>query len=254
MVGQRQFEDGRQSGAGGVIALVLIGGAVLLLGGTCAGIGFGVWYLTDTLVRVKNDLRPDAEIVVDIERPRVFQGPPPNDGPKVDPMQAMMDQRFADGMRDWKPFRSEKGKFSVDLPVKHEGVQAPNGDTVMIGGAVVNQLTSVSSSKRFLDEELTPLEAAEAAARLHVQDQTRKKLLTLNGHPGVELRTADGKRAVRAYGTPTRVYKIIVLTHQAPQINKESKTACSARSRSWSERTAACAGRGAFSYLSPGDF
>ena len=115
----------------------------------------------------------------------------------------------------WKETRSQVGKFVVELPPNGTDDKATTGGIadffVQVGGSYQGHMIGVASTKRMGRGANEPAKKV-AESNAQMPDSKTKKEIELQGHPGVEARSDDGKRVDRCYVTPTRIYIVSVLT------------------------------------------
>jgi hypothetical protein len=219
--------------AGGSNMLLIGGiGAILLLCCTCGGVGTGGWFLRDRFSAApvaekkpepqanaddakKDDARTDDTKVADDSKTedKKPKGKKPTDKKGKPP---------SDPLGIWKEVRAEKGKFSIDLPVRSIDEKLPVNSLgekfVQVAGSVRGHVLGVASTQRFGGSASQP---AKTVAENNAQTPSfpDKKDITLQGHPGVERRSPDGKTLVRCYVTAERVY-VITVTSQAGKFDQ----------------------------------
>lgn len=203
------------------ILLLLAGGGVLLVCCFCGSVGTGGWFFRDKIgFGASAAVKPqEAELVRGTEKPKGDGFPAKGDGlpPKGDDLAAKAGAKGKGGgaLGKWKEVRAEAGKFVIELPttgVDDKSMVGGVGDLmVQAGGTVKNHLIGIASTKRMGKSASEPAKSvAENAAQMPAYKNKRD--IELQGHPGVERRSDDGKTVARCYVSGTRVYIITVTT------------------------------------------
>lgn len=235
-----ESKKGKPSKSSGGSNVLLIGGlaAILFLCCTCGGVGTGGFVFRDRLgfggtqVAQTKDRPPanDDNKAIDKAKPddktptdQPLDQKPIDEKPidKKPKGKKASDKKATDkkpppagDLGTWKEVRAEKGKFSIDLPVRSIDDKSPVGGLgdlfVQVAGSTKGHTIGVASTQRRGGGASTP---AKDVAQNNAQtpDFPDKKDITLQGHPGVERRSPDGKTLVRCYVSAERIYVITVL-------------------------------------------
>jgi len=120
------------------------------------------------------------------------------------------DPRFAQRRES----RSENGKFAIDLPLgslEDNGNLGGIGDPMgQVAGAFDGHMMAVFSTKR-IGKSATQSTKEAAATNPQVPMFKSQQPLTLQGRPGIERRSDDGRTSFRGYASGTRTYVVSIL-------------------------------------------